>query len=249
MSQRTIRLFREGFPDHPAFDGAVSRALLEAAALRGAESFRLFVPGRVLAFGGRDAAHPAYPAAAAAARREGFHPVERLAGGRAAVFHEQTLAFAWALPDRDPRRSVRRRFDELAALVVAALRGLGVDARVGEVPGEYCPGSHSVNAGGRRKLMGVGQRLVAGAAHVGGVVVVDRADLVNRALLPVYAALGYDWDPAATGAVAQEVPVDPATVAEALVAALAERHSTTADSLPAAVLDRAAALAGGANPG
>ncbi len=249
MPARTIRLFREGFPDRPVFDGAVSRALLEAAAAGGPEIFRLFVPGRVLAFGGRDVAHPAYPAAAAAARREGFAPVERLAGGRAAVFHEQTLAFAWAIPDRDPRGSVRDRFDQLAALVVAALRGLGVDARVGEVPGEYCPGAYSVNARGRRKLMGVGQRLVAGAAHVGGVVVVDRADLVNRALLPVYAALGYNWNPAATGSLAEEVPATLDLVADALVAALAARHQVVEDILPAATLARAAVLAAGTASG
>lgn len=249
MLERTIRLFREGFPDRPAFDGAVTRVLLADAADGGPETFRLYVPGRVLAFGGRDLAHPAYPAADAAARREGFTPVERLAGGRAAVFHEQTLAFAWAVPDRDPRLSVQDRFDELAAVVVTALQGLGVDARVGEVPGEYCPGAHSVNACGRRKLMGVGQRLVAGAAHVGGVVVVDHADLVNRALLPVYAALGYDWDPAATGSVAQEVPVTLDAVADALVAALVGRRPVAPHTLPASVLDRAAVLVAGTAAG
>jgi len=239
-----IHLLRQGFPDRPAFDGAVSRALLEAAAAGAVpETFRLFVPGRALAFGSRDTAHPAYPAALAAAREEGFTPVERLAGGRAAVFHEHTLAFAWAIPDPEPRRSIRARFEELAAVVVDALAALGVDARVGEVPGEYCPGAHSVNAGGRRKLMGVGQRLVAGAAHVGGVVVVDRADLVNRALRPVHRCLGYDWDPAATGSVAAEVPATVDTVAEALMAALGARQEVAAASLPAEVLDRAAAIA------
>ena len=91
--------------------------------------------------------------------------------------------------------------------------------------------------------MGVGQRLVAGAAHLGGVVVVNRADLVNRALHPVYRCLGYDWDPPATGSVAEEVPATVETVAEALTAALAARHRVVGSSLPAAVLDRAAALA------
>jgi len=244
MPGRVIHFLRQGFPDRPAFDGGVSRALLEAAASGGGpETFRLFVPGRVLAFGSRDAARPAYPAAVAAARQEGFTPVERLAGGRAAVFHEHTLAFAWAIPDPEPRRSIRARFEELAALVIAALAPLGVDARLGEVPGEYCPGAFSVNARGRRKLMGVGQRLVAGAAHLGGVVVVNRADLVNRALHPVYRCLGYDWDPPATGSVAEEVPATVETVAEALTAALAARHRVVGSSLPAAVLDRAAALA------
>jgi hypothetical protein len=81
-----------------------------------------------------------------------------------------------------------------------------VDARVGEVPGEYCPGGYSVNARGSTKLAGLGQRLIAGGAHVGAVIVVDRADLVREVLGPVYAALGLDWDPAAVGAVSDEAP-------------------------------------------
>lgn len=246
MTGRVIRLLRQGFPSDPAFDGAVSRALVEAAAAGSApETLRLSIPGRVLAFGLQDTTRPGYPAAEAAARAAGFTPMVRLAGGRAAVFHEHTLAFAWAIPDPEPRRSIRARFKELADLVVAALGPLGVDARVGQVPGEYCPGAHSVNAGGRRKLMGAGQRLVAGAAHVGGVVVVNRADLVNRALVPVYQHLGYDWEPAATGSVADEVPATVETIAEALVAAFAARHRLVAGSLPPEVTERAAAIATG----
>jgi lipoate-protein ligase A len=249
MARRTVHLYREGFPARPDFDTAVSRALLEAvAAGTTPEAFRLFTPGRVLAFGPRDTTHPGYPAAAAAARAAGFAPVERLAGGRAAVFHEHTLAFAWAIPDPEPHRSIRSRFEDLSTLVAEALISLGVEARVGEVPGEYCPGEFSVNAGGVRKLMGVGQRLVARAAHLGGVVVVDRPDLVNRALAPVYACLGLAWDPAATGSVADTVPATVATVAEALVAALARRHEVVEASLPDAVLERAGARAALAPP-
>ena len=93
-----------------------------------------------------------------------------------------------------------------SALMVRAFASLGIDARVGEVPGEYCPGADSVNARGERKLMGVGQRLVSRGSHVGGVVVVDGADRVNDVLVPVYRALGLEWRPEATGAVAEEAP-------------------------------------------
>ena len=93
--------------------------------------------------------------------RPGFEPVVRLAGGRAAAFHEGTLAFAWATPAERPVAGTRERFERLAGIVAAALRGLGVDARVGEIPGEYCPGAWSVNARGRTKLAGIGQRLIA----------------------------------------------------------------------------------------
>ena len=56
-----------------------------------------------------------------------------------------------------------------------ALQRLGVDARVGEVPREYCPGDYCVNARGQTKLAGIGQRLIKGAWHIGGVIVVDEA--------------------------------------------------------------------------
>jgi octanoyl-[GcvH]:protein N-octanoyltransferase len=72
------------------------------------------------------------------------------------------------------------------------------------VPGEYCPGRYSVSAGGERKLAGFGQRLVKGGSHTGAVVVCTGADRVRDVLLPVYEALGLDWDPATAGAVADE---------------------------------------------
>ena len=158
-----------------------------------------------MAFGKRDAVAQGYAAGVLAARAGGFEAIERLAGGRAAVFHEDTIAFAHAIPDADPRPGVDSRFEQTAAIQAEALRRLGVDARVGEVEGEYCPGAHSVNARGERKLMGVGQRLVAGGVHVGGVVVVNGSAAVRDVLVPVYAALDLPWRPETTGSVADEV--------------------------------------------
>ena len=62
-------------------------------------------------------------------------------------------------------------------------RGLGVDARLGAVPGEYCPGAHSVNARGTEKLVGTAQRMVPGAWLFSSLVVVgdeDRLRPVSR---------------------------------------------------------------------
>ena len=72
------------------------------------------------------------------------------------------------------------------------------------MPGEYCPGTYSVNARGRTKLMGVGQRLVARAAHVGGVVVVGESRRIRDILIPVYEALRLTLDPATVGSLADE---------------------------------------------
>src|SRR5688500_19954250 len=126
------------------------------------ETLRLARPAAVVAFAKRDALAPGYARALAAARAHGFGAILRLAGGRAAVFHEGTLELAHAVPDPDPRRTIHDRFEATAELIARALAGLGIDARVGEVPGEYCPGRWSVNAGGARKLAGIGQRVISG---------------------------------------------------------------------------------------
>ena len=117
-----------------------------------------------------------------AARAAGFAAVERLAGGRAAVFHHGTIAIARAYSDPQPPKRTYARFEETAEMIAAALRGLGVDARVGEVPGEYCPGAYSVNARGATKLSGIGQRMIRGGAHMGGVVVASAGGRVARVL-------------------------------------------------------------------
>lgn len=169
------------------------------------ETLRLARPAAVVAFAKRDALAPGYGRALAAARAEGFGAVLRLAGGRAALFHEGTLEFAHAVPDPDPKPGIHDRFEAAATLIARALRRLGADARVGEVPGEYCPGRWSVNAGGARKLAGIGQRVIAGGSHTGAVIVVNGAPRVRRVLEPVYRALELDWDPATVGAVEDEV--------------------------------------------
>lgn len=239
-----MQLYERGFPGEAAYDVAVSRALLLAAA-EGAqpECLRLYRPDEVVAFSGSDATRPGFAKAVAAAREAGFDAALRLAGGAAAVFHRDALAFAWCLPAADARRGIRARFEGVARVVVGALRALGVDARVGEVEGEYCPGAFSVNARGRRKLMGVGQRIVRGAAHVGGVLVVDRSARVVEALVPVYAALGLTWRPETTGSVADEIgAVSLEAVRDALVAEIRRERSLEPACLDPDVLARARQL-------
>jgi octanoyl-[GcvH]:protein N-octanoyltransferase len=221
-----LALSRQGFAGPAARGTAVARAvLIRVAAGELPPTFRIHRPGRMLAFSKQDAASPGFPDAVRAARAVGFEPVVRLAGGRAAVYHDQTLALSWAVPDRRPSVRTEARFRELAELLREALSDLGVDARVGEVPREYCPGAWSVNARGTRKLVGTGQRLIAGAAHRGAVIVVGDSDLVRDALVPTYEALGLDWDPATAGSVEDEVArVTITEVQEAIVARLAERY-------------------------
>ena len=240
-----LRLLTHSLPDDPALDTAVSRALmLRVAAGELPETLRIARPGAIVAFGKRDAVSAGYPEAVRAARDGGFDAIERLAGGRAAVFHADTIAFAHAVPDPDPRGGITARFEATAGLIATALRTLGMDARVGEVDGEYCPGEHSVSAAGERKVMGVGQRLVAGGVHVGGVIVVDGAEQVRDILVGVYAALGLRWRPETTGSVAAEAPgttwVD---VVDAVLAQYGERYELEPVELDAETLELARRLA------
>ena len=244
MVVQRFTLVTESFLDHPALDIAVSHSTLSAVArgdLPGV--FRLHVPGPIVAFGRADRVQPGYSQAVRAAAAHGFTAVERMAGGRAAVFHESTLAFAWAIPDQDPRAGITQRFRTIAEIMVSAFDSLGIDGRIGALPGEYCPGEWSVNVGGRVKVMGVGQRLIRGAAHVGGVVVVDDGDRIRDVLIPVYRALGLDWDPRTTGALADRSPgLDNAKVSAAIITAIAQRFDLDPGQLPGSVIEEARAL-------
>ena len=245
MDRPGLTLIRRQRSGRPGLDTAISHAVLRrvAAGELGA-TLRLRVAEPVLAFGKQDANSSGFPRAVEAARAAGFAPVLRLAGGRAAVFHEGTLAFAHATREERPTQGTRRRFEATGGWLVAALARIGVDARVGEVPGEYCPGAFSVNARGRTKLAGVGQRLISGAAHLGGVVVVRDSAGVRDVLVPVYDALGLDWDPATVGSIEDEVPgVTLEQVIDAVVAELAERYEIEEGEFDAETLARAETLA------
>jgi octanoyl-[GcvH]:protein N-octanoyltransferase len=246
---RPLHVLRDCFPDDPALDAAVSRAVMHrVAAGELPETLRLARPAAVVAFAKRDALSPGYARALAAARAEGFGAILRLAGGRAAVFHEGTLELAHAVPDPDPKPGIHERFEATATAIARALRELGVDGRVGEVPGEYCPGRWSVNAAGLRKLAGTGQRVVAGGSHTGAVLVVDGAERVRSVLEPVYAALELDWDPRTAGAVEDELDGPSGgelwdAVRDALLADYATRYELVPGELDEATLALARLLA------
>lgn len=241
---KSLRLITRSFADRPVFGTAVSEAiLLRVAAGELPATFRLHRPARELAFAKQDRVATGFGPAVEAAREAGFEPVLRLAGGRAAVFHEQTLAIAWAQPEPRPVARVQERFRQAAEIVTAALRALGVDARIGEIDGEWCPGAWSVNARGAVKLAGIGQRMIAGAAHIGAVVVVDRGELIRDVLEPVYRALDVDWDPSTVGSITAEAGgIAFEEVEEALIGELGARYDLERADIDPETLERAAAL-------
>ncbi len=207
-----MRLIETAFAEDGYLDTGVSAALMRQV-VRGelAPTARLHRTGPILAFGRLDKLHPGYPRAVELAREAGYQPVERIAGGRAAVFHEGTISLSLAIRatgGSGAYSGTRERFEAMATTIAEALVEVGVDARVGEVPGEYCPGEFSVNARGASKLAGIGQRVIVGGAHVGAVIVVRGAERIRVALEPIYEALELDWQPETTGSVAEETGND-----------------------------------------
>jgi len=179
---------------------------------------RLYAPAPTVAFSRRETLLPGFPEAVAAARRQGFEPVIRAAGGRAAAYHGGCLVLDEIVSARDAMTAIRDRFEQRAQAHARALRSLGVDARVGELAGEYCPGEFSVNARGAVKLAGSAQRIVRGAWLLATVIVISGAAALRAVLEEVQAALGVEWDPATVGAVADEADVEPESVRRALLA-------------------------------
>jgi len=186
-------------------DGA--RRLLADVVAGAPETLRVYRPSTAtVAFGRIDTLRPGYADAVAAASAGGFQPVVRGVGGRAVAYDPTCLVLDHVAPEPDRTLSTRHRFDAFGRLHADALRSLGVDARVGEVPHEYCPGPFSVNARGLVKLVGTAQRVVRGGWHFSAVVIVDGAARLREVLAPVYASIDMPFAPASVGAVAEEVP-------------------------------------------
>jgi lipoate-protein ligase A len=188
------------------------------------ESLRLYTPEKALLFSSLDARRPGFPRAVEFAQAAGFEAVLRLAGGHAAVFLDDSIAFAWAIPDPDAHLHIRPRFERLAEWIKISLQRLGLDARVGALPGEYCPGEYSVNLAGRVKVMGVGQRVIRGGAHIGGILTLAQTDELRSVLIPIYAALELEFRPETAGGIRDLEPeLDSDTIIASLTQVLREQ--------------------------
>lgn len=229
----------QGAVDEPAFDVALAHELVRRAGGDGPDAvLRLSRPTvSTVAFSRRDTLSAGFPGAARAARDAGFEPVVRAPGGRAVAFTTRSLVIDHVSPDTDPLSGLDQRFREFGELWARALRTLGVDARVGEVPGEYCPGAYSVNAGGTAKLVGTAQRVVRGAWLFSAVAVLGDAEVLAPLLTSVYRHLDLPFDAASVGAVRR-----PAEQVEAAVLAEYEREFPLSPvTLDAVVIDGAMA--------
>jgi lipoate-protein ligase A len=197
----------ERSPRPPALEVAVAHALVERVNAGAFDAVvRVYRPAPTVAFGRLDRLRPGFASAVEAARAHGFEPVLRAPGGHAVAYHEGCLGIDELLGEPDPVAGMHDRFAASGTLVAGALRSLAVDARVGPVPREFCPGEFTVNARGAVKLVGTAQRVLRHASLLAASVAVSGAERLRAVLVDVYAALELDMDPATVGAVVDEAP-------------------------------------------
>jgi octanoyl-[GcvH]:protein N-octanoyltransferase len=188
-------------------DMGATRELLRLVA-RGEHgpALRLYQPRPTVAFGRRETHHRGYPAATAAAGLHGFEPVVRNTGGRAVAYDDGCLIVELIAPDPSPPARLTARFAAFSDALAAALRSIGVDAAVGRLDGEFCPGDFSVIGAGSIKLAGTAQRLVAGAWLCSASITVSGAAPLRNVLVDVYRELEFGWRPETLGSVTDLVP-------------------------------------------
>jgi len=158
------------------------------------------------AFSRKDVRLPGFADAVATAADHGFVPFIRPVGGHVVLYDESWLVLDLFVRSDDPRSGTTARFRTLGAVLAEGLTRLGVDARLGAVPGEYCPGQWSVNAGGCTKLIGTGQRLVRDSWLFTAVIAVQDPGVSREAMTDVYDTLDLPMDPATIGSLSQAVP-------------------------------------------
>jgi octanoyl-[GcvH]:protein N-octanoyltransferase len=240
----SVELITAACPADPVLDIALSNALLAAVASgRRAPALRIFRPGPTAAFGRLDALLLGFRLACERARSHGLTPLLRSVGGHAAVFDGRCVVVEHVTGERDATAGLPARFEAQSQRVRDALASLGADARIGELAGEYCPGPHSVNVGGRVKVAGIGQRIVRHGAATSAVVVVGGGPQLRAAIASIYAALEIAIDPSTVGALDEDLPgVTPDDVAERVRDAYAAGSRLEPLEPDAELLDAARAL-------
>ena len=201
-------------------DLALSRALLDRVAAGEIDgALRIWAPVPALALSRMDQLRPGAAAAQAAAVRAGFDPVRRVSGGHAVVLGGGSFCAGFAEPAATFEGN-RQRYERLSAAVIGAFAAVGVDAELGELPGEWCPGAWSIHSGGV-KLAGLAQRAIKGAAWAEAVIDLGPDPRARSLLAEVYEALELPLDPATLGSLS-ELRGAPASFGE-LAAALEAR--------------------------
>lgn len=223
----TIRLVDTSTGD-PSEDLDLSRLLLGAVAdgdlPRLVRSYR---PLPTVAYSRRETHLPGFHRAVAACAASGYRPAIRPTGGRAVAYDERSVVIDVVEPVAALHAGHRAAFETVSSAIAGSLVELGVQASVGPVPGEYCPGEFSVGARGVVKLVGIAQRAVRGARLISAVTAVQASAAAAELLAEVYRELDFAWDPGTVGSVEEERgATEPGDLADRIATALGAEPGT-----------------------
>ncbi|WP_456695130.1 lipoyl protein ligase domain-containing protein [Aeromicrobium sp. P5_D10] len=249
MQQKSPRLLIAGHGAPEARSAAVELAI-PALLLRNppglwSELVHIYVPqGPTVAFSSRDLRRPGILAATDLARSAGFEPVVRSPGGQMVAYDSGAVVIDHLTWSSGLRQAGGSTFADNAGSHANVLRSLGdIDAQVGPVDGEYCPGEFSINVAGRTKVVGSAQRITGTGSLFSTVVQVAVSAEVRAVIAAVSDALGYELR---TESIAGLRDYEPSLTADQVAAAFATdyRHRLGMDDgrLPGDIVERTAGV-------
>lgn len=159
---------------------------------------------RVIAFSRRDERRPGFAKARSAAVAHGFGVAVRAVGGTFAPLHDGSVIVDEYGFAAGRGSETTARFARHAHILRRVFASYGVDARVGEVEREYCPGAFSVNARGVAKISGTAQRVSRDAWVVSSVIQVGATEPLLAVTEACARALDQPVDLATIGSMAGE---------------------------------------------
>lgn len=167
---------------------------------------RIYRPAPTVAFSGFEQRLDGFADAVSETLAFGFEPVVRPAGGRMVALDQDWVVIDIITPENYLEVAHRDVYEEFGATFVSLLRGLGVDASMGAVAGEYCPGDYSINARGATKLVGTAQRVRRGARLFSACIPFSISNNVATLFERINSSLKLDWNPLTLAGVSDEVP-------------------------------------------
>lgn len=214
-------------PRGPDDDAVLGPLLLLRGMGRAQEVIRVHRPEPTAAFSRRDSNRPGFARAAESCRAAGFVPVIRPQGGQLAAYHRGTVVIDHVVRTANATAGLKDRFEHFARLHAEVLSAFGLDLRIGELPGEYCPGEFSINAAGVTKIVGSAQRITRDGWLFSTIIQVTGSAPIRNVLTTAYEEIGYELDPSTIGSIED---YRSGVTAEAVEAALIGAYSADVDA-------------------
>ncbi|MEV6235386.1 hypothetical protein [Lentzea sp. NPDC051838] len=240
------RLLTTGGTTSAVTDLVIPALLLRAPTAEWSELVHIYVPqSPTVAFSGRDLRSPGITKATEIAQAAGFETVVRSPGGRMVAYDSGAVVIDHLDRTTGIRHAGSATFAANAESHARVLRR-HVDARVGEVDGEYCPGEYSINVGGVAKVVGSAQRVTSTGSLFSTVVQVDVSDAVRAVIADVSDALGYELRRSSIAGLADYAPeLSADEVAAAFQQDYRERLGLADGQVPTEVVAHASTAPGG----